>query len=99
MIGPDDNVLDVDVYDETDYAQRFDLNWTAKHVENVRKLVKTNNMTPGEIANLIARSPKMCEECDDPINEQRRVLEPGTKYCTDCQEFLDKKNKINGVRH
>jgi RNA polymerase-binding transcription factor DksA len=98
MINPNDPI-DVDVFDETDLAQLFDLNWTSKSIEDVRNLVKTNTMTPVEIAALIANSPVACEECDDPIDDRRRHLEPGTRYCTDCREFLDKKTRLTGIKH
>lgn len=98
MYEPDEGI-DTNVYDEADYAQQFDLSWTEKSIQNVRDLVKTNTMTPAEIAILIANSPTVCEECDDPIDERRRQLEPGTKYCTDCREFLDKKARLTGIKH
>ena len=91
--------IDVDVYDEADHAQRFDLNWTEKSIQNVRDLVKTNTMSPEQISALIASSPKECEECADPIDERRRQLEPGTRYCTDCREWLDKKTRLTGIKH
>lgn len=98
MIDPNEPI-DVDVFDDTDYAQLFDLNWTSKSIQDVRNLVKTNTMSEREIADLIANSPVLCEECDDPIDERRRQLEPGTKYCTDCREYLDKKARLTGIRH
>jgi phage/conjugal plasmid C-4 type zinc finger TraR family protein len=30
-----------------------------------------------------------CEECEDPIPEERRAILPGARRCTQCQRILD----------
>jgi len=88
--------MDVDVYDETDLAQWLDLVTTEKAIQAVRDRQKTQGMTSEQVENLIANSRTNCKDCLDPIDERRRVLQPGVEYCTDCQEYLDKKNRMNG---
>lgn len=35
----------------------------------------------------------ICAECGDPINIERLKVMPMAKYCTDCQEYVDKVNR------
>jgi len=89
-------LMDVDVYDETDHAQWTDLRITAEAIHAERSKSRTLGMTPEQIEALIANSPIDCKECMDPIDARRRVLQPGVQYCTDCQEYLDRKKRVNG---
>lgn len=40
-----------------------------------------------------AENPSLeeCEECGEPIPEQRRLLIPGVTLCVDCKEYHERK--------
>ncbi|ELX9578615.1 TraR/DksA family transcriptional regulator [Escherichia coli] len=40
-----------------------------------------------------AVSAIFCEECDEPIQEKRRIAVPGCKTCADCQQIIELKSK------
>ena len=40
-----------------------------------------------------APSRFLCEECDAPIPEARRIAIPGVQCCVTCQEILELKGK------
>ena len=44
-----------------------------------------------------AVSATRCSDCDEPIDERRRVAMPGCKTCASCQEEIELKNKQRGV--
>lgn len=44
-----------------------------------------------------AVSATHCAECDEPIDERRRVAVPGCKTCASCQEEIELKNKQRGI--
>ncbi|KHA73063.1 conjugal transfer protein TraR [Pseudomonas chlororaphis] len=44
---------------------------------------------------LVAHSFQLCEECDEPIPEARRVAQPGCTHCVDCLSLVE----LKGARH
>lgn len=40
-----------------------------------------------------AVSATRCSDCDEPIDERRRVAVPGCKTCAECQSVIELKNK------
>ncbi|WP_207166040.1 TraR/DksA family transcriptional regulator [Pseudomonas protegens] len=44
---------------------------------------------------LAAHSFLICEDCDDPIPEARRLAQPGCTMCVTCQEIDD----VRRARH
>lgn len=44
-----------------------------------------------------AVSATRCSDCDEPIDERRRVAVPGCKTCSDCQRLIEMKNKHRGL--
>lgn len=43
-------------------------------------------------SNLVSgASAELCEECDEPIPQARRIALPGVKYCVSCQAGLEGK--------
>ena len=42
-------------------------------------------------------SPEECQECGDPIEQQRREVIPGTEHCSECAKwFAERKRFTNG---
>ena len=41
----------------------------------------------------VSPSRFLCEECDAPIPEARRIAVPGVALCVTCQEMAELKNK------
>jgi len=37
----------------------------------------------------------ICEMCEEPINPERLKIKPFAKYCIDCREIIEQKNKIS----
>ena len=35
----------------------------------------------------------LCEECDEPIPEARRIAIPGVAFCVTCQQIAELKSK------
>lgn len=42
-------------------------------------------------------SAKVCEECGEPIPEQRRVAVPGVQLCIACQRLEEKNKKTSAL--
>ena len=40
-------------------------------------------------------SAELCEECDEPIPQARRLALPGVKYCVSCQVELEGKGSLS----
>ncbi|MFK3871216.1 DksA/TraR family C4-type zinc finger protein [Pseudoalteromonas rhizosphaerae] len=47
-------------------------------------------------SNLVSgASAELCEECDEPILQARRLALPGVKYCVSCQAELEGKGTLS----
>ena len=47
-------------------------------------------------SNLVSgASAELCEECDEPIPQARRLALPGVKYCVSCQVELEAKGALS----
>lgn len=47
-------------------------------------------------SNLVSgASAELCEECDEPIPQARRLAVPGVKYCLSCQADLEGKGGLS----
>nr|WP_318380062.1 TraR/DksA family transcriptional regulator [uncultured Enterobacter sp.] len=43
-----------------------------------------------------AVSATRCSDCNEQIDERRRVAVPGCKTCADCQRIIELKRRKNG---
>lgn len=66
--------------DLMDIAQQRELEERERHINNVR-------------SRPAAPSRFICELCDDPIPEARRVAVPGVELCVTCQQIIELKSK------
>ncbi|EIM7522721.1 TraR/DksA family transcriptional regulator [Salmonella enterica] len=66
--------------DAMDFAQQREQEDRERHISNAR-----------------SRRPEVsafiCEECDAPIPEARRIAIPGVAFCVTCQQIIELKNK------
>ena len=47
-------------------------------------------------SNLVSgASAELCEKCDEPIPQARRLALPGVKYCVSCQAELESKGILS----
>ncbi len=47
-------------------------------------------------SNLVSgASAELCEECDEPIPQARRLALPGVNYCVSCQVELEGKGALS----
>ena len=68
-----------DLYDRAAEIEQF-------HRETaIRKQAEKNNPA--------AVSAYECEECGEPIPEERRTAQPGCQFCVACQARAEKTNK------
>jgi len=37
----------------------------------------------------------VCEMCEEPINPERLMVKPFAKYCVDCRELIEQKDRIS----
>ncbi|EJQ8845334.1 TraR/DksA family transcriptional regulator [Salmonella enterica] len=66
--------------DAMELAQQREQEERERHISNAR-------------SRIAAPSRFLCEECDAPIPEARRVAIPGVVYCVTCQEISELKRK------
>lgn len=66
--------------DAMDLAQLHEQEERERHVSNAR-------------SRIAAPSRFLCEECDAPIPEARRIAVPGVAFCVACQEVTELKAK------
>jgi len=45
-----------------------------------------------------AASSSFCEECNEPIPEARRRALVGVSTCATCQELIERRAKVTGMR-
>lgn len=66
--------------DTIDLAQQREQEDRERHISNAR-------------SRIAAPSRFLCEECDAPIPEARRIAIPGVALCVTCQEVTELKSK------
>lgn len=66
--------------DAIDLAQQREQEDRESHISNAR-------------SRIAAPSRFLCEECDAPIPEARRIAIPGVALCVTCQEVTELKSK------
>lgn len=66
--------------DAMDLAQQREQEERDRHINKAR-------------SRIVAPSRFICEECDEPIPEARRVAIPGVVFCVSCQELYELKIK------
>lgn len=66
--------------DAIDLAQQHEREDCERHIRNARSRI----VTPSRI---------LCEDCDAPIPEARRLAIPGVAYCATCQQLEELKAK------
>lgn len=66
--------------DAMDLAQQREQEDRERHISNAR-------------SRIAAPSRFVCEECDAPIPEVRRIAIPGVAFCVTCQQVLELKRK------
>jgi phage/conjugal plasmid C-4 type zinc finger TraR family protein len=66
--------------DAIDLAQQREQEDRERHIRNARSCIA-------------APSCFLCEECDSPIPEARRVAIPGVAFCVTCQQVNELKSK------
>lgn len=66
--------------DAMDFAQQREQEDRERHISNAR-------------SRIAAPSRFLCEECDAPIQEVRRIAIPGVAFCVTCQEVAELKSK------
>ncbi|HDR2158938.1 TPA: TraR/DksA family transcriptional regulator [Enterobacter cancerogenus] len=67
--------------DFMDLAQQRELDDRERHINSAR-------------SRIALPSRFLCEECDIPIPEARRMAVPGVALCVTCQEIAELKNKL-----
>ncbi|HBC8830585.1 TPA: TraR/DksA family transcriptional regulator [Citrobacter freundii] len=66
--------------DAMDFAQQREQEDRERHISNAR-------------SRIAAPYRFLCEECDAPIQEARRIAIPGVAFCVTCQEVAELKSK------
>ncbi|WP_312069350.1 TraR/DksA family transcriptional regulator [Lelliottia nimipressuralis] len=66
--------------DAMDLAQQRELEERERYINSAR-------------SRITAPSRLICEACDSPIPEARRIAIPGVAYCVACQEITELKNR------
>lgn len=66
--------------DAMDLAQQREQENRERHIRNAR-------------SRIAAPSRFLCEECDAPIPEARRIAIPGVVLCVTCQQIAELKSK------
>ena len=66
--------------DAMDFAQQREQEDRERHINNAR-------------SRIAAPSRFLCEECDAPIPEARRIAIQGVAFCVTCQEVIELKSK------
>ncbi|MBZ4207820.1 MULTISPECIES: TraR/DksA family transcriptional regulator [Klebsiella] len=66
--------------DAMDLAQLREQEDRERHISNAR-------------SRIAAPSRFLCEECDAPIPEARRIAIPGVTFCVTCQQIAELKSK------
>lgn len=66
--------------DAMDFAQQREQEDRERHISNAR-------------SSIAASSRFLCEECDAPIPEARRIAIPGVALCVTCQQIAELKSK------
>ncbi|MBJ9241793.1 TraR/DksA family transcriptional regulator [Citrobacter braakii] len=66
--------------DAMDLAQQREQEDRERHISNARN----RNAAPSRL---------LCEDCDAPIPEARRIAIPGVVFCVTCQAILELKSK------
>lgn len=66
--------------DAMDLAQQREQEDRERHISNAR-------------SHIAEHSRFICEECDAPIPEARRVAIPGVAFCVTCQQIAELKSK------
>ena len=66
--------------DAMDLAQQREQEDRERHISNARSRIAT-------------LSRFLCDECDAPIPEARRIAIPGVAFCVTCQEVTELKSK------
>lgn len=66
--------------DAMDYAQEREQSERERHINNAR-------------SRITAPSSFLCEACDAPIPEARRLAIPGVAFCVICQQIEELKLK------
>ncbi|MEQ5196881.1 TraR/DksA family transcriptional regulator [Klebsiella pasteurii] len=66
--------------DAMDFAQEREQSERERHINNAR-------------SRITAPSSFLCEACDAPIPEARRLAIPGVELCVTCQQIAELKSK------
>lgn len=66
--------------DAMDLAQQREQEDRERHISNARRRIT-------------APARLLCDECDAPIPEARRIAIPGVAFCVTCQQVEELKNK------
>ena len=66
--------------DAMDLAQQREQEDRESHINNAR-------------SRIAAPSRFLCEECDAPIPEARRIAIPGVAFCVTCKQIAELKSK------
>ncbi|HBM3276626.1 TraR/DksA family transcriptional regulator [Klebsiella oxytoca] len=66
--------------DAMDLAQQREQEDRERHISNARSRIAIPSLF-------------LCEQCDAPIPEARRIAIPGVAFCVNCQEVTELKSK------
>lgn len=66
---------------------------TAAEIEELQR----NAALSAHRLNRNAVSAEHCEECDEPLSDERRKAYPGCTMCVECQNVFELKNKQRGM--
>jgi phage/conjugal plasmid C-4 type zinc finger TraR family protein len=84
-------ISDEFVYNNEEEAEMGQIHAIHLHmnaVASVRKQLEAQALNP---------SLTHCEECEEPIPEERQLLVPGVKLCVDCKQLQEqRKNTVFG---
>lgn len=72
---------------------------TAEIIDQANELVEQNinHAIQAHRINRNAVSAEYCDECGDPIPEERRIAVPGCQTCSECQGIIELKRKQRGI--
>lgn len=70
--------------DEVDYADQIIEDNMNRTIENIKQKVHTHR-----------ESEKFCIDCDEPIDQKRRMLIKGCERCAICQNKFEIREKVN----
>lgn len=65
----------------------------AMDIAQQREQAERERLINNPRSRIAAPSRLLCEECDAPIPEARRIAIPGVAFCVTCQEVTELKSK------